>query len=192
MKFSITGRHVDIGDAFKQSVEQGLLDFMEKYHIAAVDSSVSLSKEGPSFQIGVNIHIGKGVDIRANALSSDAYVAFSNVLDVLATRVRRHKKRIIDRHKHHDVHEKEDMPHYILNGSIFHSQEEDTTGEELSPAIIAESRKDIPKLSVGDAVMRMDLSSESAFVFRNKINDRLNFVYRRSDGNIGWVDPRNS
>jgi ribosomal subunit interface protein len=190
MRFSVTGRHVDVSEAFRLGVETGLTDFYEKYQVEPLDTLVTLSKESFLFQIEIKAHLAKNVDIIATAKHEDAYSALSSGLDLLGTRLRRHKKRVVDHHKRHDTHaNKEPGSYYILNGSILNSQEEDITGEELAPAIVAEISTHIPSLSVGDAVMRMDLSEANAFVFRNSMNKRINFVYRRVDGNIGWMDP---
>ncbi len=189
MRLTVTGRRVEISEAFRQSAEDGLKEFCEKYQVDPVEATVILSKSGFNFQIDVHVHLNRGVDLRASAQHQDAYAGFAGVVDLLGTRIRRHKKRLVDHHKHHDNHAKESVPYFILNGDILESTTEDVTGEELSPAIIAEVSTDIPTLSVGDAVMRMDLGATNVFLFRNTLNQRINFVYRRNDGNIGWIDP---
>lgn len=191
MKLSITGRHVDISEPFRQSVDEGLRECSATHHIEPVDVTVALSKEKFLFKTEVAAHLGRGVYLRAQGKAEDAYASFTAALDNLKRRLRRHKKRLVDHHRKHDVHKSsEDVPHYIMEGDIFHSEEEDTTGQELSPAIIAETVTQVPHLSVGEAVMRMDLSDDTAFIFKNAQSDRINFVYRRADGNIGWLDPR--
>lgn len=190
MRFSVTGRHVDISDAFRASAEEGLKAFCEKYQVEPVESWIVISKDGFSFMVEVKLHLSRNVDLVSSCHHTDAYAGIEGALDILGKRIRRHKKRVADHHKRHDFHgEKEVTPYYVLNGSILSSEEEDTTGEELAPAIVAEVSANIPTLSVGDAVMRMDLSESNAFIFRNSQNRRINFVYRRKDGNIGWMDP---
>src|SRR5690606_17572833 len=103
-------------------------------------------------------------------------------------RLRRHKKRIADYHKQRDSHEQiaDTLPYFVLNG-----QGEGTETEEHASAIIAEQKKEVPSLTVSDAVMHLDLGNENAMVFRNKNHGKINFIYRRSDGNIGWIDILN-
>lgn len=191
MKLSVTGRRVEVSEAFRGSVEEGIRTFSETHRVDPVDLSVVLSKEKFLFKTELAAHLGKEVYLRANGQAEDAYASFTVALDNLTKRLRRHKKRLVDHHRKHDVHtSQQDVPYYIMNGAIFESEEEDTTGQELSPAIIAETNTQVPILSVGDAVMRMDLLDENAFIFKNSQNERINFVYRRADGNIGWIDPK--
>ena len=68
-------------------------------------------------------------------------------------------------------------------------QEEDDIPQGEDPVIVAEQPMQIQKMSVSDAVMRMDLSGQTAILFRNPKNNHLNMIYRRADGNIGWVEP---
>lgn len=191
MKLSVTGRRVEVSEAFRGSVEEGVRTFNETHRVDPVDLSVVLSKEKFLFKTELAAHLGKEMYLRANGQAEDAYASFTVALDNLTKRLRRHKKRLVDHHRKHDINtSQQDVPYYIMNGSIFESEEEDTTGQELAPAIIAETNTQIPILSVGDAVMRMDLLDENAFIFKNSQNERINFVYRRADGNIGWIDPK--
>lgn len=188
MQLSISGRHVDIGTAFQGHVEGAIADFAEKHHLNAIESSVTLSKEGPFFRTDITIHIGRGMNIRAQGKGDDANSSFANALDTLTQRVRRHKKRLRDHHKAHDVHlTPEKIQKYILNGSASEPEED---VKDLAPAIIAENQEQLQTLTVGEAVMRMDLEDVPAYIFRDKNNRRINVLYRRDDGNIAWVDPK--
>ena len=193
MKLSVSGCRLEVSESFRKSVEEGLRVFNETHRVDPVDVSVVLSKEKFLFKTELSTHLGKDVHLRAHSQAEDAYASFTMALDNLTKRLRRHKKRLVDHHRKHDTHKSgATAPYYIMNGSIFHSEEEDTTGQELAPAIIAETNTQVPTLSVGDAVMRMDLVDENAFIFRNSQSNRVNFVYRRADGNIGWIDPKDS
>lgn len=187
MKITVTGRHLDMSDPYHKAVEDGLRDVAHKNGIDPIDVTVVLSKEHHEFHTDMTTHLARHINIRVSAVGDDPYSSLTNALDLLTQRLRRHKKRVIDHHKHRDVHlEKSTVHHFVVNGSDSHDQEAD----EHFPAVIAETKLDIHKMSVADAVMRLDLSQESVFIFTNSKNDHLNVVYRRPDGNIAWVDPK--
>ncbi len=185
MSIQITGRHIDISDSFRESVESGLGELTSKHNINPVETSITLTKQGHQFAADINAHLARGLNLRSHGEGGDAYSCFQNALDKLKIRMRRHKNWVDDHHKHHDIHF-EEVSSYVMNA------ETPTNGytpeTELSPAIIAETKTDIPTLSVGEAVTRFDLNTEGAYVFRNVKNKAINVIYRRSDGNIGWID----
>jgi len=184
MQTSITGRHVEISDAFRTTVEEGLQELITRHRIDPIEAQVTLSKQRHLFIADVHAHIARGINIRSTGEGADAYGCFHDALEKLTLRLRRYKKRLMDYHKHHDVHY-EEVPQYVLTGTP-----EESNHEDLAPAVIAELTTEIPTLSVGDAVMRFDLSQEAAYVFRNASHGKINVLYRRTDGNIGWIDPK--
>jgi ribosomal subunit interface protein len=184
MQTSITGRHVDISDAFRQTVDESLLELITKHHIDPIEAHITLSKQRHLFSSDINLHVARGINIRSTGEGIDGYSCYHDALEKLTTRLRRYKKRLMDFHKHHDVHY-EEMAQYVFRGGV-----EEVVQEELAPAVIAELKITIPTLSVGDAVMRFDLSQDSAYVFRNASHGEINVLYRRNDGNIGWIDPK--
>ena len=183
MQLTITGRHIDVSEAFRSQVEQALQDFNRNHQLSPIKTDVVVSKPAHLFRSEIESHIGRGITIRSHSESTDAYLSLTQAMTTLSQRLRKYKRRLVDHHKLHDIHLKGETASYmILNGTT----EEDH--EDLAPAIIAEMPKDVLSLSVGDAVMKMDLSSENMVFFRNNSSMRLNIVYRRADGNIGWVD----
>jgi ribosomal subunit interface protein len=188
MSVTITGRHIDISDAFREAVESGLEELSSKHNLNPIETTIVLSKQSFQFTTDINAHLARGVNLRTRGEGGDAYSCWQNALDKLKERVRRHKSWMDDHHKHKDTHF-ERAPSYVL------AAEQPTTSEfkdGLAPAIIAETMTEIPTLSVGDAVTRFDFSDESAYIFRNIKNDKINVVYRRADGNIGWINPENA
>ena len=185
MSIQITGRHIDISDSFRESVETGLGELNSKHNVTPLETSITLTKQGHQFAADINAHLARGLNLRSRGEGGDAYTSFHNALDKLKVRMRRHKNWVDDHHKHHDIHF-EEVSSYVM------SADTPTNGyvqeKELSPAIIAETKTDVPTLSVGEAVTRFDLSEEGAYVFRNVKNNIINVVYRRADGNIGWID----
>jgi Sigma 54 modulation/S30EA ribosomal protein C terminus len=125
--------------------------------------------------------------MQSQADADAPYPAFDAAADHLAKRLRRHKRRLRDHHRAETP--SENAAQYILAGEIEEPENHYEDGKS-APVIIAEMAVQIPTLSVGEAVMRLDLENGIALMFRNKAHGELNMVYRRSDGTIGWVDPR--
>ncbi len=191
MQISITGNKIDIGESLTAHIEDGLAHAVSKYFGNAIDGTVVLAREGYRFRADVTVHIGRGIQVRAGETADDAYAAFDIAAAHLAKRLRRHKRRLRDHHKSREdvtVDEAEAALHYTLPAPGTMEGKAELHGE--NPVVIAETTTAIERLSVSEAVMRMDLADAPALVFRNARDGELNFVYRRADGNIGWVDPK--
>lgn len=186
MKITLSGRHIDVGDALRESVENGIKDVMSKHNIDPIEVAVTIHKQGHLFHTDVDAHVSKSLNIRTSGESGDAYAAVENCLEKMRIRIRRHKEWLDDHHKHRDVHFDE-VDSYIMDAES--PTRQNGEGRELAPAIVAETKHQIPTLSVGEAVARFDFQEDHAYVFRNVKNGGINVIYRRKDGNIGWVDP---
>jgi len=186
MKLNITGKQIDISKAFREHVEDKFNALNTKYSVDPVDVMVTITHENHNFHCEISAHIGRGMHIRCNSNGSDAYSCFDNTITILEYRLRRHKKRLHDHNRKRDIHLKQEIaPSYILN---INEESDSHESEDLAPPIIAEIKREIQTLSVGEAVFRMDLGNENPYIFRNSSHGRVNVVYRREDGNIGWVD----
>jgi hypothetical protein len=137
----------------------------------------------------VSAHIGRGILLQAHAESHDPYGAFDAAGERLDKRLRRYKRRLRD-HRKEDTAEAEPLPaqQYILQAAEVESADE--SEEDAQPVVIAEMSTNISSLTVSEAVMRMDLAEQTAMLFRNRAHGGLNMIYRRPDGNIGWIDPQ--
>ncbi len=188
MQLVMSGVHVDIGDSFRQHVESELEAFNEHYQLDPIEVTVQMSKEVYQFRVDIFSHIGRGTTIRSNGYGDDAYMSFNNALHHLAERLRRHKQRLVAYHKHHGNRRVPAAiaPYYILE---VQEPKADKKDGSLAPPVVAELKAEIPKLTVSEAVMRLDLSEQTAMMFYNESHGGLNMVYHRKDGNIGWVDP---
>jgi len=184
MTISITGRQVDISEGFKDAAHQGIGNLFEKYQMPFIETQVILSKHAHNFHVDLNTHMNKNVNLRVSGEAADAYSSLQSAFDVLQKKIRKHKKRLSDHHRHHDVHH-EELDYTILDG-----MHHDEPQEELAPTVIAEIKSSLPTLCVSDAVMRFDLCGDNAYIFRNAANKEINVLYRRKDGNIGWIDPK--
>jgi ribosomal subunit interface protein len=193
LQITVTGQQIDVGDALRLHIEDAIESTTEKYFADAIDATVVLSRESFRIRAAIAMHVGRGIHVRAHEEADDAYAAFDVALAHLAKRLRRNKRRLRDHHREHDNSAATaNAPEYVLAP---HSDEDESTEAESgadNPIIIAENQTVIENLTVSEAVMRLDLADAPAFVFRNSKHGGLGVVYRRDDGNIGWIDtPEN-
>lgn len=187
MKLQITGRNIDVGDALRRYASERFEHVSEKYFTEPVSGNVTLTRDGTSYRADCLIHIGTGIEFNTEASADDAHAATDQALSRLEKRLRRYKRRLRDHHaQRNEPAPSFDAPDYVIRSS---EDEEDQEPEELNPVIIAESKISIQELTVGEAVMQLDVSERPFLVFRNSGQRRINLVYRRDDGNIGWIDP---
>lgn len=189
MQLSVKGQQIDVGTALRGHMEDSLTRMLGKYFGDAIDARVTLSRTGHVFRAVVSAHVGRHIHLEAHGEADQPYPAFDAAAERLSKRLRRHKQRLRNHHKE-DPGEQESLPaqQYILSGEAGENGEWEH--REDRPVVVAEMTTEIPALTVSEAVMRMDLSDQPAMMFRNRAHGGLNMVYRRSDGNIGWIDPR--
>ncbi len=188
MRYQITGKHIDIGQSLQEHVKQEVGSIVEKYAERPTDAVITFSKDGHEFVCEATVHLSTGLTANAKAKSSEIYSSFDKSVGKLEKQLRRYKRRLKDHHKARRTPvESIGAPSYILARGDDH--DETAEPETLTPIIIAEMKTDIKSLSVGEAVMQMELADESVLVFRNESQKSLNVVYKRADGNIGWIDP---
>ncbi len=188
MDISINGKRLDVGDVLRKHVEDSLASTVAKYFSRAHDATVTISREAHLFRADISVHPIRGVLAKGHATAADAYAAFDAAAERIAKQLRRYKRRLNDHHKGRGGDETTPAQQYIIAAEA----EEEELPEHGQPAIIAEMPTEIATLTVSEAVMRMDLADVSALMFRNRANGTLNVVYRRTDGNIGWIDPHNT
>ena len=186
MDISIKGKHLDVGDAMRGYAEDQLNSAVSKYFDRALDATVVLSKEGRMFRAEISVHAGRGMVMQGGASAGELYPAFDGALGRITKRLRRYKRRLRGHHKGRGAIET--LP---AQYSIIAAEDEEPVIED-QPTIIAEMSHEIATLTVGEAVMRLDLSENPVMMFRNDATGGLNVVYRRADGNIGWIDPVNT
>lgn len=191
MEISISGKQIDIGEALQQHVRSAVESTVGKYFDHALNGSVLFSREAHLLRCDIQVHARRGIFMQSEATAEDAYLSFDRALDRIGKRLRRYKRRLRD-HNATQASEVESVAvqQFVLRGE---SEDVDTTPEpeRLEPVIVAEMQGRLHTLTVGEAVMRLDLTGEPAMMFRNSAHGGLNMVYRRADGNIGWVDPKN-
>ena len=190
MRYQISGKQIDIGEALQTHVQTELGEVMTKYSQRPTEAIVTFSKVTYEFHCEAVVHLSSGLTAQAKGHDAEIYAAFTSCAEKMDKQLRRYKRRLKDHHR--------DRPSpvefaggssYILAAS---EEVEEHEPESLQPMIIAEMEAKILSLSVGEAVMQMELAGARMLVFRNQGHSGVNVVYRRDDGNIGWIDPRNA
>lgn len=184
MKTQITGKKIEVGEALRTQTENKVQEIVKKYALAPLESSVTYTKDNHTIRCDIEMHLGREIYVRSHQETLDAYLSLEQAIETFEKRLRRHKKRLIDHYKKRDInYEKISGSQYVINA------QEEQPAEADNPLIIAEMQTEIPTLTVSDAVMHLDLSDAPAILFNNEARKQLNVVYRRSDGNIGWIAP---
>ena len=190
MNLIVKGQQIDVGDALREHVRSSLDDVFGKYFGDAIDATVTFSRDAHLYRASVSAHVGRGIMAQSEALADQPYVACDQALERLAKRLRRHKRRLRDHHKAPPQMESAGL--YVLAPDLDSESDDGSAGEKTDglPTVIAEMKTDIATLTVSEAVMRLDLADDGALMFVNRAHGGLNMVYRRADGNVGWVDPK--
>ncbi|WP_439522509.1 ribosome hibernation-promoting factor, HPF/YfiA family [Marivita sp.] len=187
MRYQITGKQIDVGEALQTHVQTELEAMLGKYAGRPTDATVVFSKSAHEFVCETVVHLSTGLNATAKAHATEIYAAFDACCEKMDKQLRRYKRRLKDHHK--DRTEPVELfgaSSYILASDVDTQADEP---ESLQPIIVAEMETQIPSLTVGEAVMQMEIAGLPVLVFRNDKKDGVNVVYRRDDGNIGWIDP---
>lgn len=211
MNLSVKGKQLDVGDSLKSHVADTLHGVVEKYFSRSIEANIVFSKDAYLYTADIQVHVGRGILLQSTAQAGDPYGAFDEACEKIAKRLRRYKRRLRDHHGRAEA----DMPanalqatQYILEpededdeeppgpDTLAELAEADETGAERplnseeNPVVVAEMPTSIDMLTVGEAVMRLELAELPALMFRNRAHGAINMVYRRRDGHVGWVDPK--
>jgi ribosomal subunit interface protein len=189
MRYQISGKQIDVGEALQTHVKTQLGEVVEKYSQRPTDAMVVFSRDAHEFVCEATVHLSTGLTAQAKAHSTEIYAAFEACREKMDKQLRRYKRRLKDHHR-----DRTEPVEFGGGSSYIVASDEGVDGTEpetLQPIIIAEVETRIPSLSAGEAVMQMELANNSVLIFRNERHGGLNVVYRRDDGNIGWIDPQN-
>ncbi|MEL6878245.1 MAG: ribosome-associated translation inhibitor RaiA [Pseudomonadota bacterium] len=188
MDIRVSGHQVETGAALQEHVADRLGGIVDKYFDRAISSHVTFGKApAGSFSCDIVTHVMQGLILKAQGQAHDAHQALDNAATKIEKQLRRYKRRLNDRHEQAAHAQREEEAAYTIFAAA-DEPEEDVAAE--APPVIAETSTDIPTYSVADAVMMLDLRDTNALFFKNAGTDQHNMVYRRSDGSIGWVEPR--
>lgn len=191
MDIQVSGKNMDLGASLQTHVSERLLEGVTKYFGRGAEAAVTFARERFQVECELTTHLPSGVFLAAHGEGGDAYSAFEDALEKMEKRVRRYKRRL----KNHHGNGKEPLPseqasYYLLKPLEAETEDgTDESAEELQPVVVAEGETSLREMTVGSAVMQLDLAESPVIVFKNAAHGRLNVVYRRRDGHIGWIDP---
>ena len=193
MQITVSGKQVDLSDALRIRVSDQLDIIAGKYFDGAQEAHVTFGRARSFFTCDINVHAGRGLTLRGEGEAADAHGAFDDAAEHIAKRLRRYRRRVNDHAR--DLANRarpEAARQYVLRAEeeeAPHTEPGEITQAQTFATVIAESNAEISVLSVGEAVMRLDLADQQVLMFRNSASSELNVIYRRPDGNIGWIDP---
>jgi len=190
MRYQISGKQIDIGEALQTHVKSELGEVIEKYAQRPTEAVVVFSRTAFEYYCETVLRLSTGLTAQATGHATEIYAAFEACREKMDKQLRRYKRRL----RSHYTNRTEPVEFakgssYILAAT---TEPEDVEPDTLQPMIIAEMETRVPSITVGEAVMQMELAGQPLLVFRNEGHGGVNVVYRRDDGHIGWIDPRNS
>lgn len=192
MPLRVSGKNLDVGEALRQRVSDRIADALGKYFDGGWSGHVTVAREGSGYRSDCALHLDSGTVLQAHGDAQDPYSSADAAVERIETRLRRHR----DRFKRHPANSAANGERGPAGGelaalTVLAAPDEDdvATFDGWSPTVVAEATTNLPRLAVSDAVLELDFTGSSVLVFRHAGHGRINVVYRRSDGHVGWVDP---
>lgn len=187
MTLRVSGKNMDVGDALRGKAQDHIDLVVRKYFDGGYDGHLTLEPEGHGYNAVCAIHLDTGAVLQSEAFGGDAVSAYEILSETIEKRLRRYNRKLRSHRARANGSQEpaESAQSYVLQAP----GEEDEVEADFSPAVIAETTSHLRRMSVGEAVMQLDLSQSDVVVFRHAGHGGLNVVYRRADGNIGWIDP---
>ena len=191
MDVLVTGKQIDVGDSLRSYVQDKLAAGIAKYFDQPVETAVTFSREAYQYRVDCTVHVAHNLFLRSHAVAGEIYACFDTAEERMEKRLRRYKGRF----KRHRGTQREAPEEEIVSARdivLSGEDEHEIEPNSFQPVTIAETTTEIPSFTVGEAVMKLDLEERTALMFRNVAHGELNVVFRRPDGNIGWIDPATS
>ncbi|MBN9447728.1 ribosome hibernation-promoting factor, HPF/YfiA family [Bosea sp. NPDC055594] len=190
MSLRISGKNLDVGEALRGQAEARVAAALSKYYEGGYQGHVTVGKDGTAFKTDGVLHLSSGITLEASAVAHDPYASLEKMAERIEKRLRRYKRRLKDRSAAMNGREAGlAIPSYVIAAPDQDVEEHDADLVGENPVIVAESTKSLHQMTVGDAVAELDMTGAPVVIFRHAGNGRMNVVYRRRDGNIGWIDP---
>ncbi len=190
MSLRISGKNLDVGEALRGQAEARVAAALGKYYEGGYQGHVTVGKDGTAFKTDGVLHLSSGITLEASGTAHDAYASLDKMAERIEKRLRRYKRRLKDRSASANGREPAlEIPSYVIAAPDDEIEELDVDGVGDNPVIVAESTKSLHVFTVSDAVAELDLTGAPVVIFRHAGHGRMNVVYRRRDGNIGWIDP---
>jgi ribosomal subunit interface protein len=194
MTLRISGKSISVGDALRGRVSERTDEVLRKYFDGNYSGHITLSKDGFGFRTDCSLHLDSGVTLEADSNAADAYASADQALLQIEKRLRRYKSRLKDRsarkaHAAAQAISELQVPTLDAPSYVIEAPDHEDDGSGYDPVIIAEATTSLSRFSVSEAVMELDFTGAAVVVFQHGSTGRVNIVYRRGDGNVGWVDP---
>ena len=190
MQITVSGKQVDLSDALRHRVTRHLEGIAAKYFDHALQAQVTFGRARSFFTCDINLHAARGLSLRGEGEAADAHGAFDDAAEHIAKRLRRYRRRFSEHARSLANRQRPEQARtYVLKQEDDGADRDSADGIGAFATVVAEASTEIDRLSVGEAVMRMDLADQALLMFRNSTTGDLNVVYRRDDGNIGWIEP---
>ncbi len=190
MSLRISGKNLDVGEALRGQAEARVAAALSKYYEGGYQGHVTVGKDGTAFKTDGVLHLSSGITLEASAVAHDPYASLDKMAERIEKRLRRYKRRLKDRSAAMNGREAGlEIPSYVIAAPDQDIEEHDVDHIGENPVIVAESTKSLHQMTVSDAVAELDMTGAPVVIFRHAGNGRMNVVYRRRDGNIGWIDP---
>ena len=184
-----SGKQLDISERLREHVHSRLAKAVERYFADPIEAHVAFSRAGATaIRADCSVHVGHGIHAQSHAEAESDTASFDTASDRLEKQLRRYKRRLRD---HHNRQSQETRAALMARDIVLapEPEHEEEVPETFQPVIVAEATTRIETLSVGEAVMRMDLADLPVLMFRNGASGTYNVVYRRGDGHVGWIEP---
>jgi ribosomal subunit interface protein len=192
MQVQVTGKHINVGDALRSRITDELSTSIGKYFERGGAADVVVAQDGHDIVVDCRVRLASGQQLESHGQAGDAHAAFDAALAKIDSRIRRYKRRLKNHHGR-GAKDAQIAPVYVLRAPEEEidgwEQPESLAEEPPSGVVIAETETEIKTMTVGMAVLELDLTQAQTIVFRNAAHGGLSVVYRRPDGNIGWIDP---
>ncbi|MEL6919808.1 MAG: ribosome-associated translation inhibitor RaiA [Pseudomonadota bacterium] len=191
MTLRVSGKNMEIGDAFRTRIEDRIDEALEKYFQGRANGHVTVEKSGAGFTTDCVLHLDSGVMLQATGDAHDPQVSFDAASERIEKRLRRYKRRLKNHHTDDAAARVEQYAYRVLEAlpDGQNDDEDDVNPTEYAPVVVAETKMNLPTIPVASAVLQLDLQDNPVYVFRNAASGSVNLVYRRADGNVGWIDP---
>ena len=188
MTLRVSGKNLSIGQALRTHVHERVDGIVAKYRAGSPSGHVTIEREGSGYRADCTLFLASGTTLQVEAVAPEPYASFDKAADRIERRLRDQKKRLSCRHEHDGLAAAETPQRAPADVVVQRAPERDEP-EETFPAVVAEHANGFAEMTVAAAVRKLDASSDAVVVFRYAENQRINIVYRRGDGNIGWIDP---
>jgi len=193
MTLRVSGKNLDIGLAFRTHIETRIDTALAKYRAGLVAGHVTIEPEGSGFRADCTLHLSSGATLQADAKAQEPYASFNRAADLIENQIRRHRERLLDHHAGAAVDARPPIgqppPEVAPEADRKPPLADAGKAHDLHPAVIAEPSSGFREMTVSGAAMELDSTNAAVVVFRRASDGRTNVVYRRPDGNIGWIDP---